>query len=269
MKKVVEKYAELPAIIRKPFWKIWHKLLISLDKTNEVTFMNYGFEGDIADKRPDLMEKDEVNRYCIQLYNHVVQPVKLDNLDVLEVGSGRGGGASFISRYHNPKSYTGMDISESVVKYCNKIHNQVKNLRFVRGIAEKLPFENHQYDVIVNVESARCYTSLTGFFKEVHRVLRPGGKFLFADMIKQHEVDELIPKLNACGFTTESSRNISSNIVKSLLIDHERRNSLINKRTPSFLHSSFAEFAGTKGSERFEGFSSGKMQYWSFVLCKK
>ena len=31
---------------------------------------------------------------------------------------------------------------------------------------------------------------------------------------------------------------------------------------------SFEEFAGTKGTKRFESFNNGKFEYWSFVLIK-
>ena len=34
------------------------------------------------------------------------------------------------------------------------------------------------------------------------------------------------------------------------------------------LQKSFGEFAGTKGTSRFDSFSNGKYEYWSFVLTK-
>lgn len=55
--------------------------------------MNYGFvalEPDVSEL--DLAEEDENDRYFLQLYNHVATAVDLKGKQVLEVGSGRGGG---------------------------------------------------------------------------------------------------------------------------------------------------------------------------------
>jgi hypothetical protein len=54
-----------------------------------------------------LAETDEPDRHWIQLYHHVAGAVDLEKCTVLEVGSGRGGGASFIKRYLRPASVIG------------------------------------------------------------------------------------------------------------------------------------------------------------------
>ena len=184
MQKLVEKYCEMPTGIRRPMWRLWHNLIIKFDKNKDAIFMNYGYQSLNGDPRLELDEKDEINRYCIQLYDYVVNKAEIKDKDVLEVGSGRGGGASYITRYYKPKSYTAMDISSSVINFCNSYH-AVDGLKFVTGVAEEPPFANESFDVVVNVESARCYKSLKTFFQEVHRMLRPNGHFCFADMVKK------------------------------------------------------------------------------------
>ncbi|HKK63320.1 MAG TPA: class I SAM-dependent methyltransferase, partial [Bacteroidales bacterium] len=189
MSRIVEKYAELPKPLRKPLWQWWHRTMNKYDGENAANFMNYGYEGLNGDPKLKLVNGDEINRYCIQLYDHVVNRENLKDKEVLEVGSGRGGGADYITRYHKPKSYTGMDISESSIEFCNN-HYRVPGLSFKCGIAEDLPFEDGSFDYVVNVESARCYNDMQGFFNEVYRVLRRDGKLLIADMIYPKEFDE-------------------------------------------------------------------------------
>ena len=268
MDKLVEKYCEMPKSIRRPMWQIWHNLLIRFDKEKEATFMNYGYANLNGEPRIELQNTDEIDRYCIQLYDHVVREADIKGKDVLEVGSGRGGGASYISRYFKPSSYTALDIASSVVKFCND-HHTVENLKFVKGHAEKLPLDSEQYDFVVNVESARCYGNLNAFFSEVSRVLRPGGRFLFADMVKDGEIEDIRKKLKETGFEFEVERNITTNIVKALDEDHGRREKIIDNKVPGFLNKSFQQFAGTKGTERYDSFATGKMQYWSYILKKK
>lgn len=268
MSSIADLYAELPLPIRKPIWQIWHKVMIKYDKDITANFMNYGYQGLNGDPHLSLKEEDENDRYCIQLYDHVVNRSDLYDKDVLEVGSGRGGGASYVSRYYNPSTYTGLDISASIINFCNQYY-EVPGLSFKKGIAENLPFEDNSFDALVNVESARCYRSLTVFFNEVHRVLREEGQFLFADMIRPKNVDVVKSKLDACGFTIVHENDITANVVEALDRDTERRETLIRKKVPGFLISHFDTFAGAKGTERYRSFTDGTYHYWSFVLKKK
>ena len=55
-------------------------------------------------KSAGLSPEDEPDRLFIQLYHMNVRDTDLEGKEVLEIGSGRGGGASWISRTMNPKS---------------------------------------------------------------------------------------------------------------------------------------------------------------------
>lgn len=267
MKNFVDNYCEFPAILRRPMWRIWHNLVLRFDKDSTVNFMNYGYAGINAGPQLELDKKDEENRYCIQLYDHVVNSVSLENKKVVEIGSGRGGGASYIARYYKPIKYTGVDISSGVIKFCNDYY-KVPGLSFIEGRAEKIPFENESYDAVVNVESSRCYSNVKTFFKEVYRILHADGHFLFADMIEPGQVKKMKGDLISCGFNIESDQNITKNVAKGLELDTKRRENQIQRKVPGFLRKLFEKFAGTKGSTRYNSFLNGQFQYWSFVLTK-
>ncbi|MDA3911188.1 MAG: class I SAM-dependent methyltransferase [Bacteroidales bacterium] len=269
MTKIIEKYAELPKPLRKPLWKWWHRKMNQYDSGNVANFMNYGYEYLNGDVRVQLKDQDEIDRYCIQLYDHVVNKFNLETKDVLEVGAGRGGGASYISRYFKPKSYIGMDISKSSIEFCNNYYDNVEALNFVCGNAEKLPFDDNMFDFVINVESARCYNNQLAFFNEVFRVLKPDGKLLLADMIYPVEIDKLQSIIKQSGFDIVQETNISKNVVSALEKDSDRREGLIDKKMPKFLRKSFKTFAGTLGTSRYNNFADGTFQYLSFVLEKQ
>lgn len=257
----------MPSPIRKPMWRLWHNIINKVDKRNEVTFMNYGYMSLNGHKKLSLDEKDEINRICINLYHNVASQIDLTGKDVLEVGSGRGGGASYIKRYLKPETYTGVDISKNVVEFCNEFHG-VHGLNFKKGIAEDLEFSNQTFDAVINVESARCYADINAFLREANRVLVSRGHFLFADMIKDGEKDQVEEELKSTGFEILNRKNITVNVVKALDLDHARRNKLIQSLVPKFLQGGFQEFAGAKGTQRYEAFASGEMQYWIYLLQK-
>ena len=138
MVKLVEKVADLPKPLRKPLWRFWHKTMNRYDGKNAAKFLNYGYEKINGDQRLKLKDIDEIDRYCIQLYNHAVENGDLKGKTVLEVGCGRGGGASFISRYCNPESYVGLDITQSSIDFCNQHYKDIKGLSFKCGGFQKM-----------------------------------------------------------------------------------------------------------------------------------
>ena len=125
--------------------------------------MNYGFHSSGLELK--LQEEDEIERYPIQLYSFVANQADVKDKNILEVGSGRGGGASFIARYLLPSYVTGIDISKDAIELCSKIYS-IPNLDFIVGDSESIPFADNSYDILINVESSHCYGDMKKFLSE-------------------------------------------------------------------------------------------------------
>ena len=166
---------------RRIIWKPVYETIAKKFKVADWQFMNYSYAPNAYELPLSLQPEDEVNRYSIQLYHYLVSILEVPGKEILEVGSGRGGGANYINKYLKPVKITGLDIAHNAVKLANKKHSTI-GLSFVQGNAEKLPFANESFDVVINVESCHAYGSVPAFLKEVKRVLRPGGYFLCTDM---------------------------------------------------------------------------------------
>jgi SAM-dependent methyltransferase len=230
--------------------------------------MNYGYvDLDPGAKPLELAESDEPDRLCIQLYHRVAGAIDLANRDVLEVGCGRGGGSSYIMRYLRPRSVVGMDISQQAVDLCTR-HRSVPGLTFVQGDAEALPFPEATFDVVINVESSHCYGSMDRFLSEVHRVLRPGGHLLFADLRGAGAMEELRTQLESCPLRLVEEDMIAANVFAALEQDSERKVALIRQMILRVLRRPFLPFAAIRGSTTYESFRNGEMQYLSCILRK-
>jgi ubiquinone/menaquinone biosynthesis C-methylase UbiE len=240
-----------------------------MDREGNMLFMNYGWADlDPAAPQIPLDAEDEANRYCIQLYHRVAAAVDLAGLDVLEVGSGRGGGASYIARYLKPRSMVGLDITKGAIRFCNSRH-RAPNLSFVRGDAESLPFDAGSFDAVVNIESSHCYRSMDRFLAGVCRVLRPNGYFLFADHRERGEFDALQGQLRNSGLTLLHEQTITLNVLRALDLDNARKRKLIEAKVPKVLQGVFCEFAGMTGTRGvYARFVAGDKEYFSFVLQK-
>lgn len=260
-------YALSPGVGRMMV-KLWYRYMTHLDKNAEMVFMNYGYAGlDESEPELTLREEDEGNRYSIQLYHHVASAVDLAGRDVLEIGCGRGGGASYVARYLGPRSVTGMDLAPNAVEFC-KGHHTTGGMDFVCGDAVALPFEDGSFDAVINIESSHCYCSMREFLSEVHRTLRPNGHLLLADRRDRKGVETLRAQLVRSGFHIVRERRITPNIVRALDMDDERRMALIHRGVPGFWRKMFKQFAATPGTSMYESFRKGHWEYLSFVLQK-
>jgi SAM-dependent methyltransferase len=256
--------------LRRLLWRWWYSKLAREIATVDWTFMNYGFVGSPEDPHLKLQPADEPDRLCIQLYERATSSVELGGLRILEVGCGRGGGSSYLARYRRPMQVTGMDYSPDAIAFCRRRHGQTPNLTFAVGDAERLPFADASFDVVVNVESSHCYGNIQKFFSEVIRVLRPGGYFLFADLRESTEMAELTSLLatNDKWEKTEDE-DITANVAAALNADDVRKREMIAKLVVPKLQPVFSEFAGVKDGKVYSGLTNKDLLYFRFVLRRK
>lgn len=263
---IVDRFVHLPRWIRLPLWRFWHAKMIGWDTDYKaLRFMNYGY-APIESPDLELETEDQHERFGAHLYHVAVSHVEIAGKEVLEVSSGRGGGAFYIARYLKPRRYVGLDISDKNVDACTRIYGEQENLTFVEGQAESLPFPDDSFDHVVSVEASRAYGDIVAFFNEVRRVIRPGGSFLLTDMRWYPDMLVLKQQIEDAGFRIDSEVNIAPNVVRALERDNERKVELMKRRVPQIFLSAFSEFAGTIGSDRYNAFADGRMNYFSWNL---
>lgn len=59
---------------------------------------------------------------------------------------------------------------------------KLENITFLRGCAEELPFLDHSFDMVLSRLAFHHFAEVTEPFKEMARVLKPGGKLVLIDM---------------------------------------------------------------------------------------
>ncbi len=229
--------------------------------------MNYGFAEE-QDESFVLQPADVQYRYPIQLYRHVLDGVDVDGKDVAEVGSGRGGGASWLARYLSPHHVTAIDLSHDAIAFCEANYN-LQHLSFMQGRADALPLPSNSQDVILNIESSHCYPDMTAFVSEVQRVLRPGGLFAFCDLRAATERDGLIEVFQNSGLELQASRDISANVLRALERMSDTRKQVIFNRVPVWLRGAVNDFVALKGTVIYEGLRNGDIVYMSCLLRKQ
>jgi SAM-dependent methyltransferase len=252
--------------LRKLIWRTWYPFLTRRLGREPVLFLNYAYQEDPALRLP-LDPGDEADRGCIQLYHHVARREDLGGKDVLEVGCGHGGGASYLTRSGGPRSYTGVDLNPAGVRFCRGRH-RLQGLSFVEGDAENLPFPDGAFDAVVNVESSHCYPDFPRFLSEVARVLRPGGKLFYADFRFSEGTGAWEQTLEQGPLRVREKRDISREVLRGMDMNSERSLGMVVRFLPGWMEDLGRDFAGIRGSRVYRAMQEGKAVYRSYVLEK-
>ena len=254
--------------LQKGLWKWWYQRLAHRGRDADWAFMNYGFTPKNGGPALVLKEKDESDRPFIELYNYTASQIPIKGLNVLEIGSGRGGGSSFIARYHEPAQITGLDYSPQAIELSSELHRDISNLNFIQGDAESLPFNDRVFDAIINVESSHCYGNMAEFVNEVARVLKPNGYFSWVDLRGKDMIGEVEEAFSIEELRKIKEATITTEVIEALDDIHERKMEVINQHVPRWIQPAFRDFSGVKGSKIYNGFKDGSAVYLAKVFQK-
>jgi SAM-dependent methyltransferase len=201
------------------------------------------------------------------MYHYLAIKAPIEGKQVLEVGSGRGGGAKHIASYLKPSFYTGLDLAKNAVDLANKM-NSLPNLKFIQGSAENIPLADNSVDVVINVESSHAYGNVDNFLREVKRVLKPGGYLLLVDFRNEENVEQFMGQLKNSGLKQLEKEDISENVVSSIEAEDETKRARIKALIPARWQKLFGDFAGVAGSRFHLTLKNKKRFYYRFVFKK-
>jgi arsenite methyltransferase len=148
----------------------------------------------------DLSYPDElanVPESAVESFAGVANPWTMGRLApgerVLDLGSGAGTDSLVAAQMVGAGGrVTGIDMTEAMVAKARAAAAEmgVTNIEFVEGEAERLPFSDASFDVIVSNGVIDLVPDKDAVFAELYRVLAPGGRMQIADVTIQNPVSE-------------------------------------------------------------------------------
>jgi ubiquinone/menaquinone biosynthesis C-methylase UbiE len=122
----------------------------------------------------------------------------LDDLEgarVLDLGSGSGMDTFVASLLTGPTgTVIGVDMTDSQRAKAEGLRqrHEVRNLTYVRGYIDAAPFEDGSFDVVISNGVINLAVDKPQVFREIARLLRPGGKLALADIVTETPLPENI-----------------------------------------------------------------------------
>ena len=123
------------------------------------------------------------------------------NSNILDYGCGIGSSLKKVIEF-NPKKITGIDISDvSIQKAKKTIKATNSNINLLVDNCEKTKFDDNTFDIVYGTGILH-HLNIEICLKEIHRILKPGGKFLFIEPLGTN------PLINFYRRFTPKSRSI-------------------------------------------------------------
>ena len=134
---------------------------------------------------------------AVESFAGVANPFSLGSLEagarVLDVGSGAGTDSLVAAQMVGPTgSVTGIDMTPEMLEKSRAAAAQMGlgNVTFMEADAERLPFEDASFDVVISNGVIDLIPDKDAVFSEIFRVLVPGGRIQVADVTIQEPVSE-------------------------------------------------------------------------------
>ena len=146
-----------------------------------------------------------------------------DGWTMLDIGCGGGATIKRLLKHSKGSKVYGIDISrESVAKSKKNCADMLDKQVFInQGSAEMLPYDNEKFDLVTAVETIYFWPNLSNCFKEVYRVLKPGGQFAIiveaankdsvwtnvVEGMTTYSTEQILTMFHDAGFSQTESKN--------------------------------------------------------------
>ena len=137
--------------------------------------------------------------------------------NVLDLGCGTGTCGIFLK--DKSKNLIGVDISKNMVQKAEEKH--IYNALFTQDIMDFIQNTKEQFDLVISADVFCYINKLIDIFKEIHKILKPSGKFIFTVEKSlsgktelqtsgryRHALKQIEKELKAVGFTNIKNEEV-------------------------------------------------------------
>lgn len=150
-----------------------------MNNTEKINITKSRFEQSFAEK--NIYEKQTRDDGHLA---QIINALKFQNGSrVMDLGTGTGYISFALAKENVDLQVTGLDIVTNTLKSNTEraIEEHIDNIIFVEYNGVEIPFTDNSFDCIVTRYAMHHFTELEKSFKEIYRVLKPGGQLFISD----------------------------------------------------------------------------------------
>lgn len=185
---------------------------------------------------------------------------------VVDLGSGAGNDC-FVARHETGEigKVIGIDFTPAMIERAreNAEKRGFNNVEFRQGDIEQMPITANVADVIVSNCVLNLVPNKNGVFKEIFRVLKPGGHFSISDVVLKGELPEGLQK-DAEMYAGCVSGAIQKDTYLGLIFSNGFQNVSIQKEKPIIIPDDI--LVNYLSKEEIESFKSGSTGIFSVTV---
>jgi ubiquinone/menaquinone biosynthesis C-methylase UbiE len=144
----------------------------------------YGVFGDIETvKKYDKENKQRTQRLS-KSFISVVKKWEIRSGKILDIGCGTGLLAIEFAKNLSGVEIIGLDLSDVALEVGRENIRKsevIERISFKKGDAEDIPFEDNTFNLVISSNTLHLIMNPIKMFNEIHRVLKPKGKFFISD----------------------------------------------------------------------------------------
>lgn len=150
-------------------------------------------------------------KYDATLYIQALDGIDTNNLKILDIGCGRGGGPNIYHKYFNFKEVSAFDFNKNSIEYAksknSKISYDVQDLNHLK-------YPSNNFDIITLVDCFWDIKNINSFIRSIINILSRNGAFI---SVVHLDLDQHIEYSNILGsfFKEIKETNITSNTKKA------------------------------------------------------
>ncbi|MCB2183284.1 MAG: methyltransferase domain-containing protein [Desulfobulbaceae bacterium] len=110
---------------------------------------------------------------------------------LLDIGCGAGFDLFIASKLTGPGGQVyGIDLTQEMIDRAQKNIKKLDttNITIKHVDSEKIPFKDNMFDVVISNGVINLSPCKQDLFQEIKRVLKPGGRLQFADIVAENEL---------------------------------------------------------------------------------
>ena len=140
---------------------------------------------------------------------------------VLDLGTGTGQALGILSEQLNPKCSIALDLSPQMLAVANERFSSLHNTHYVCADAERLPIQDRSCDLVFSSLAIQWCLSPLDLFKELYRVIRPGGYVIFSTLSQGSMLE-----ISKAWFGLDNKEHVHQYMASDALLDSIRASEL-------------------------------------------